>query len=112
MIAVLSDLHLETRCWHEFLKESFKFTVGLLAENSLSADGGEDVGGLAADESKVKFFETGNLRSLEFVKETSDTSVKNANLFFSGNWNVLLLLKQFSEFLTSVKKLLGSSVQI
>jgi hypothetical protein len=49
---------------------------------------------------------------LKLVEETSDTGVKDANLFFSGNGNVLLLFEQFCEFLTSVEELLSSCVQI
>ena len=43
---------------------------------------------------------------------TTDTSVKNGDLFFGGNWNVLLLLEQFSELLTSVEQLLGGSIEV
>jgi len=43
---------------------------------------------------------------------TTDTGVKNGDLFFGGNWNVLLLLEQFSELLTSVEQLLGGSIKV
>jgi hypothetical protein len=33
-------------------------------------------------------------------------------LFFSWHWNVLLLLKEFSQFLTSVKELLSGGIKI
>jgi hypothetical protein len=95
--------HLEAGVWHELFEQCFEFSVSLLAENSLSSNVGENVSSLGSDQSQVEFFKLCDFRSLELVKETSYTSVKNANLFFSRNWHVLLLFQQFSQFLTSVK---------
>jgi len=70
------------------------------------------VGVLGSDQSEVHFLELGDLRSLELVKETSDTSVQNADLFLSGDGNVLLLLEELGELLTSVEELLGGGIKI
>ena len=57
---------------------------------------------LGSNKSEVELFEFCNFRSLQLVKETSDTGVKDANLFFGGDWHVLLLFQQFSQLLASV----------
>jgi hypothetical protein len=49
---------------------------------------------------------------LDLVEETSDSSVENANLFLSNHGHVLLLLQEFSQFLSSVEQVLGGSVQV
>jgi len=97
-----SNLHLETRVWHELFKECLEFSVSLFAELSLGADGGENVCVLGSNKSEVEFFEFWDFRSLKLVEETSDTGVKDANLFFGRDWHVLLLFQQFSQLLASV----------
>jgi hypothetical protein len=49
---------------------------------------------------------------LDLIKISLNTCVKDANLLLSWHWNVLLLLKQFSKFLSSVEKLLSGSIKI
>ena len=70
------------------------------------------MGGLGSDKGEVKFLELGDLGGLELVEETSDTSVQDADLLFSGDGNVLLLLEELGKLLTSVEELLGGSIKI
>ena len=70
------------------------------------------MGSLGSDSCQVKLFKLRNLASLQLVKETTHTSVKNANLLLSWDGHVLLLLEQFSQLLSSVQELLGGSVEI
>jgi hypothetical protein len=70
------------------------------------------VGSLSSDSGEPHFFELGDLACDELVQVTTDTSVKDGDLLFSGDGNVLLLLEEFSELLTSVKELLGGSIEI
>lgn len=61
---------------------------------------------------KEEFFELSDFGGLDLIEETSDTSVEDAHLFLSDHGHVLLLLKEFSEFLTSVEQVLGGGVQV
>lgn len=61
---------------------------------------------------KIKLFELSNVGGLDLVKISSYTSIKDANLLFSWHGNVLSLLKELGELLTSVEKLLGSSIEV
>ena len=96
-------LHLEAGVGHELFEEGLELSVSLLAENTLGSDVGENVSGLRSYQSKIEFFELCDFGSLQLVKEASDTSVQNANLFLGWNWHVLLLLEQFSKLFSSVK---------
>ena len=84
-------LHLEAGVGHELLEKSLEFSVSLLAEDTFSSDVCENVSSLRSDQSEILFFKLCDFRSFELVKETSYTGVKNADLFFSWNRNVLLL---------------------
>ena len=61
---------------------------------------------------KEDLFEMVDFGGLDLIEETSDTAVKNADLFFDLHWDVLLLLQELSEFLTSVEEVLGGSIQV
>jgi hypothetical protein len=67
---------------------------------------------LRADSLEVKLLKAGDLASLELVEVTTDTSVKDANLLLSGDGNVLLLLEELGELLSTVELLLGSGIKI
>jgi len=88
-----SCLHLEARVWHEFLKKGLEFTVSLFAQDTFGSDSSENMGSFRSNSCEVKLFELSDFRSLKFIKETSDTGVQDANLFFSRNRYVLLLFK-------------------
>jgi len=49
---------------------------------------------------------------LHLVEEATDTGIEDADLLLSGDGNVLLLLEELSELLTSVEEMLGGSVEI
>ena len=70
------------------------------------------MGSLCSNGCEPQFFEFGDFACDKFVKMTTDTGVKDGDLFLGRNRNVLLLLEQFSELLTSVKQLLGGSIKI
>jgi len=61
---------------------------------------------------QIHNFEFGDLTSLELVEVSSDSSEENDGLLLNGHWHVLLLLEKLSEFLSSVKKLLGGGIKI
>jgi len=61
---------------------------------------------------KIKLLEFTNISSLNLIKISSNTGIKHANLLFSWHWDVLSLLKELGELLTSVKKLLGGGIKI
>ena len=61
---------------------------------------------------KEKSLELSDLGCLDLVQETSDTSIENTNLLLSYHRLVLLLLKEFCKFLTSVEEMLSRSIQV
>ena len=67
---------------------------------------------LGVDSLKVHLLELGDLGGLDLVEVASDTGVENAGLFLDGHRDVLLLLEELGELLTSVKELLGGGIQI
>ena len=70
------------------------------------------MGVLGTESLQVHLLELGNFGGHKFVEVTTDTSVQNADLFFSSEGHVLLLLEELSELLATVKLLLGSSIKI
>ena len=70
------------------------------------------MGVLGLEVVKEKLLEFSNLASLDLVEETSDSSVENANLLLNDNRDVLLLLEELGELLTSVKEVLCGSIEI
>jgi len=107
-----SGLHLEAGSGHELFEDGLKIGVNLLVERSLNADGVGDVGVLGLQVVEVHNLELLDLGSLEVIKETSDTGVQDADLLFSGHGDVLLLLEELGELLTSVEELLGGGIKI
>jgi len=87
-------------------------SVSFFGEDTFVLDGGNDLGVLALEVGEVKFFELGNLGGQDLVEVTSHTSVEDADLFFSGEGNILLLFEELSELLTSVELLLGGGIEI
>ena len=67
---------------------------------------------LGVDGLKVHLLELGDLGGLDLVEVASDTGVENAGLLLDGHRDVLLLLEELGELLTSVKELLGGGIQI
>jgi hypothetical protein len=107
-----SLLHLEAGVGHEFVEDSLELGVSLLRKLALRLDVVDDMGGLGLECVEVELFELGDLRSLQLVEEASDTGVQDADLLLGGEGNVLLLLEQLSELLTSVEELLGGGIKI
>jgi len=107
-----SCLEGKTRRWDELLEEGGDLGVGLVGELTLVSNGIQKVLVLRLEVIKVEGFEFANIGGLNLIEVTLDTSVKDANLLLSGHWNVLLLLEELSEFLTSVQKLLSSGIKI
>ena len=67
---------------------------------------------LALEVFKEEFLELADLGGLDLVEEATDTSVEDANLLLSDHGNVLLLLEELGELLTSVEEMLGGSVEV
>ena len=102
----------ESAGWEELLEDGLDGAIGLLGKLSLSSDSLKDVGVLGVDGLEIKFLEGSNIGSVDFIKVTSDTGIKDANLLLCWHWDVLLLLKELSKLLTSVKELLGGGIEI
>jgi hypothetical protein len=102
----------ESAGWEELLENGLDGAIGLLGKLSLSSNSLKNVGVLGVDGLEIKFLEGSNIGSVDFVEVTSDTGVKDANLLLCWHWNVLLLLKELSKLLTSVKELLGGGIKI
>lgn len=67
---------------------------------------------LGVDGIEKHLLEDTNIGSVDFIKVTSDTGIKDANLLLCWHWDVLFLLKELSKLLTSVKELLGGGIKI
>ncbi len=109
---IISCFDGESAGWEELLENGLDGAIGLLGKLSLSSDSLKNVGVLGVDGLEIKFLEGSNIGSVDFVEVTSDTGVKDANLLLCWHWNVLLLLKELSKLLTSVKELLGGGIEI
>ena len=107
-----SRLELEARGGEELLNESLKVGIGLVADVTLSADGLGDMGSLGVDGLKIHLLETGDLAGLDLVKVSTDTGVEDTGLLLNGHGDVLLLLKELGQLLTSVEELLGGGIEI
>ena len=98
--------------WDELLKELGDLSVGLVSELTLGLDGVEERLMLGSEVGKVELLELANLVGLDLIEVSLDTGVENADLLLGGHWDVLLLLEELSELLTSVEELLGGSIKI
>ena len=87
-------------------------SIGLWGKLTLGSDGLKDVSVLGVDGLEVHFLEFSNVGGVDLIEVTLDTGVKDANLLLSWHWDVLLLFKELSKLLTSVKELLGGSIKI
>lgn len=108
----LSSLHGEAGSGDELIEDLAELSVGLIAKLLLNLDGLNDVRVLASEMIKEELLELADFGSLDLIKETTDTSVEDANLLLSEHGNVLLLLEELGELLTSVEKMLSGSVEI
>lgn len=107
-----SALHGEASGGDELLEDLTELSIGLVIELLFSLDAINDVGVLALEVIKEEFLELADFGGLDLVEESTDTSVEDANLLLSDHGNVLLLLEELSELLTSVEEVLGGSVEI
>ena len=107
-----SSLHQETSSGDELLEDGSELSVGLVGEGLLGLDVLNDVSVLGLEVVEEEFLELANLGGLHLVEETTDTSVEDANLLLSAHGDVLLLLEELGELLTSVEEVLGGSVEI
>ncbi len=107
-----SCLDLEAGGGEELLNEGLEVTLSLVGDVALVADGGGDVGGLGVDSLQVVLLELADLLSLDLVEVASHTGEEDASLLLDGHGDVLLLLEELSELLTSVEELLGGGIEI
>ena len=107
----LSD-EVEAGSRQELLNDGRKVSISLLGELELSADGLEDVRVLGAEVLEVELLKLTNLVGLNLVEVATDTGVEDANLLLRGHRDVLLLLDELSELLTTVEQLLGSGIEV
>ena len=102
----------KTAGWDELLEHSGDVGVGLFGQLTFGSESLQDVRVLVSNVIKIELLEFTNVWSLNLVKVSSDTGVEDADLLLSWHWNILSLLKELSELLTSVQKLLGGSIKI
>jgi hypothetical protein len=98
--------------WKELIKNLSNFGVGLVGELTLTLDCGEETRMFRLEVIHVFYFELSNIGSGDFIEISFNTGVENNNLLFNWHWDVLLLLKELSELLSSVKELLSSGIKI
>ena len=67
---------------------------------------------LSSNMIKIKLLKFTNVGGLDRIEVSSNTCIKDANLLFSWHWHILSLLKKFSKLLSSIQKLLSSSIKI
>ena len=67
---------------------------------------------LGFDVVEQKGLKTGNVGDLDLIQVAIDTGEQNANLLLGIHRNVLLLLEQFGETLSSSELLLGGLIQV
>ena len=70
------------------------------------------MGSLGVDLLQVQLLETRDLAGLDLIKVATDTGEEDASLLLDGHGNVLLLLEELSQLLTSVELLLGGGIEI
>jgi len=107
-----SCLEFEAGSGHELFNESLEVGLSLVRDVALSADSNWDVGSLGVNCLEVHFLEPRDLSGIDLIQVASDASVQNASLLFDGHGDVLLLLEELSELLSSVKELLSGSIEI
>ena len=107
-----SRLHGEASGGDELFEDLSELSIDLVVKLLLNLDGVNNMRVLALEMFKEEFLEFADLRGLDLIEETTDTSVENADLLLSDHGNVLLLLEELSELLTSVEEMLGGSIEI
>ena len=107
-----SCFEFETRGGEELLNESLQVSISLVADVALSADSLGDVSSLGVDRLEVHLLETGDLAGHDLVEVATDTGVEDAGLLLNWHGDVLLLLKELGQLLTSVEELLGGGIEI
>lgn len=107
-----SCLEFEAGSGHELFNESLEVSLSLVRDVALSADSNWDVRSLGVNGLEVHFLELSDLSGIDLVKVASHAGVQNASLLFDGHGDILLLLEELSELLSSVKELLGGGIKI
>lgn len=103
---------LKSAGWKEFLEDSGDVSVGLVRHLTLSSQSLQDVGVLVSKMIQIELLEFTNIDGLNLIEVSSYTGIEHTYLLFSWHWHILSLLKELSELLTSVQKLLGGSIKI
>ena len=103
---------LEARGGEELLDHGLHVSVELLRDGELSADGLEDVRVLGSNMLKVDLLESANVGRGDLVEVATGTSVEDADLLLRGHGDVLLLLDDLDDLLTTVELLEGGSIEV
>ena len=106
-----SDL-LEAANGEELLDHGLHVSVELVGDGELSSDSLEDVRVLGSDVIKVELLELANVGGGDLVEVATGTSVEDADLLLRGHGDVLLLLDDLDELLTTVELLEGSGIEV
>ena len=102
----------EARDGEELLNDGLDVSISLLRDLELSSDGLENIRVLGSNVIKIGSLEGLDVRGGDLIEVSSNTSIENAHLLLRGHRNVLLLLDELGEFLTSQEKLLGGGIEI
>lgn len=89
-----------------------EFFFDFREEDLVLLDGGKSVRVFSSQVLDEELLELTKFLGLNLVEESLNTGEEGGNLLFSGHGDVLLLLEELSELLTSVKELLGSGIEI
>ena len=103
---------LEAASREELLDHGLHVSVELGRDGELSADSLKDVRVLGSNVLKVDLLELANVSGGDLVEVTTGTSIENADLLLRGHGNVLLLLDDLDELLTTVELLEGGSIEV
>ena len=102
----------EARDGEELLNDGLDVSISLLRDLELSSDSLENIRVLGSNVIKISSLEGLDVRGGDLIEVSSNTSIENAHLLLRGHGNVLLLLDELGEFLTSQEKLLGGGIEI
>ena len=102
----------ESTLWKVLGENGVDVSVSLIRELSFVSDGIKGILMLGSNKIEISSLKNTNITGLNFVKISSNTGIKDTYLLFSWHWNVLFLLKEFSELLSSVQKLLCGGIKI
>ena len=103
---------LEAASGEELLEHGLHVSIELGRDGELSADSLKDVRVLGSNVLKVERLELADVLGGDLVEVATGTSVEDADLLLGRHGDVLLLLDDLDELLTTVELLEGGSIEV